>query len=187
MRLPRSFYTRDALEVAPELLGKLLVNKFEDGYVEKKIITEVEIYRGEEDLASHSRFGKTNRNKVMYEKGGLIYVYFIYGMYWMLNIVTGSKDYPQAILVRGVEELSGPGKVGKWLNLDKSYYGEDLTKSKRIWIENSKSKYKLMVKRKPRVGIDYAGKWKDKKWRYLLVAKKVVNNGNEIIKDKDRK
>lgn len=167
MKLSRGFYTRDVLEVTPELLGKLLFRRFEDGRVEKKMITEVEAYRGEEDMAAHSRFGKTERNKVMYEKGGLIYVYFIYGMYWMLNIVTGKNKHPQAVLIRGVEGVSGPGRVGKWLALDKSFYGADLTKSERIWLTDFKPKSKFKITKTPRVGVDYAGKWAKKKWRFL--------------------
>ncbi len=172
MKLKREFFIRDAKEVAPELLGKILVRKFEDGRVEKKMITEVEIYGGEEDLASHARFGKTKRNAVMYGVGGHIYVYFIYGMYWLMNIITGKEDDSQAILIRGVEGLSGPGKVGKWLKLDKSFYGEDLIKSERIWVESVPScKGSTLVRRierRERIGVDYAGAWARKKWRYIL-------------------
>ena len=164
----RSFYKRDALVVAPSLLGKLLVRRFEKGEVEKRLITEVEVYRGEEDLASHARFGRTRRNSVMYDKGGLVYVYLIYGMYWMLNIVTGSKDLPQAILIRGLEGLVGPGKVGKWLGLNKSFYGEDLTRSKKIWLEEGEEILKRNIKKTPRIGVEYARRWKDKKWRFVL-------------------
>jgi len=170
MILKRNYYTRDALVVAPELLGKILIRRFVGGRVENRAITEVEVYRGEEDKAAHSRFGKTKRNIVMYEKGGLVYVYFIYGMYWMLNVVTGAKNHPQAILIRGVEGIKGPGRVGKWLSLDKSFYGEDLTRSKRIWISesksNSKSKWKII--KTERVGVEYAREWAKKKWRFLL-------------------
>jgi len=141
--------------------------------MEKHIITEVEAYRGQEDQASHARFGKTERNRVMFDRGGLVYVYLVYGMYWMLNIVTGEKEKPQAILIRGIEGINGPGKVGKYLKLDKSFYKEDLIKSKRIWIENdekNKNKEKIRkgrIVRKKRIGIDYAGKWVKKKWRFI--------------------
>lgn len=103
-RLDRSFFTRDVLEVAPDLLGKLLVIKRDDR-IEKYVITEVEAYRGEEDLACHASRGKTKRNEVMYDIGGKIYVYLIYGMYWMLNFVTGEKNMPQAALIRELKVL----------------------------------------------------------------------------------
>ena len=86
-RLKRDFFSRDVLEVAPELLGKNLVRKVE-GQIEKYLITEVEAYRGEKDLACHASKGRTPRTEIMYHNGGLVYVYLIYGMYWMLNIVT---------------------------------------------------------------------------------------------------
>jgi len=169
MRLKRNFYQRDVLQVAPDLLGKLLVRKFSNGKVEKYIITEVEAYRGQEDKASHARFGKTERNKIMFDKGGLVYVYLAYGMYWMLNIVTGEKEKPQAVLIRGTRGIDGPGRLGKQLKLDKSFYGEDLTKSKRIWIEDRKKKTNIEIKRTERIGVSYAGKWAGRKWRFEKV------------------
>ena len=102
MRLRRDFYSRDVLTVAPDLLGKTLVIA-RTGIPEYFTITEVEAYHGEEDLASHARFGKTARNSIMYGQGGFLYVYLIYGIYWMLNIVTGPADSPQAILIRGLK------------------------------------------------------------------------------------
>jgi DNA-3-methyladenine glycosylase len=94
--------------------------------------------------------------------------YIIYGMYWLINLTTGPKDHPQAVLIRGVEGINGPGKVGKWLEIDYSFYGEDVTKSKRIWITEEKSKYKFKIKRTTRIGVDYAGDWAKKKWRFVL-------------------
>lgn len=171
MKLGRNFYQRDVLEVAPFLLGKFLVRKFEDGKVEKRKIIEVEAYGGEEDLASHARFGKTGRNKIMWEKGGFVYVYFVYGMYWMFNITTGKNGQAQAVLVRSVEGIKGPGRVGRWLSLDKSFYGEDLTKSDRIWLEDGNFEKPLKIKRTPRIGVSYAGEWAKKKWRFILQEK----------------
>lgn len=167
-RLERSFFTRDVLEVAPDLIGKLLVIK-RNNKIEKYVITEVEAYRGEEDLACHASKGKTKRNEIMYDIGGKIYVYLIYGMYWMLNFVTGEKDMPQAALIRGIEGFDGPGKLTKHLKIDKSYYGEDLVTSERIWVEANTNKNNFEIIRLPRVGIDYAGEyWKNVPWRYLL-------------------
>src|SRR5512145_53559 len=94
-RLDSNFFSRDVLAVAPELVGKVLVRSFENGLVERFIITEVEAYRGAEDLACHASKGRTPRTEVMYHHGGLVYVYLIYGMYWMLNFVTGEPNNPQ--------------------------------------------------------------------------------------------
>jgi DNA-3-methyladenine glycosylase len=165
LRLNRDFYSRDVLTVAPELLCKRLVIS-RAGIPESFTITEVEAYRGEEDQASHARFGKTSRNAIMYGEGGFLYIYLIYGMYWMLNIVTGRADSPQAILVRGLKNLSGPGVLTRRLEIDKSYHGEDLVNSGRIWIEDSDEK--PLVMQKPRIGIHYAGEpWVSHAWRFL--------------------
>jgi DNA-3-methyladenine glycosylase len=166
-RLDKSFFLRDVLEVSPAMLGKIIVRKFADNHIEKYIITEVEAYSGNGDLACHASKGKTKRTEVMFRAGGLVYVYLIYGMHWMLNIVTGEKDDANAILIRGVKGISGPGRVGKVLQLDKSFYGEDLFTSERIWIENAEPVVKFETS--PRVGIDYAGEpWISKPWRFML-------------------
>jgi len=103
----------------------------------------------------------------MYEEGGVLYMYLIYGMYWMLNIVTSVKDEPQAVLIRGLSGISGPGRVSKHLELDKSFYGEDLMRSVRIWIEENDQHFRYTAH--PRIGIDYAGsEWALKPWRYLM-------------------
>lgn len=166
-RLDKSFFIRDVLEVAPEMLGKIIVRKFADNHIEKFVITEVEAYSGNGDLACHASKGKTKRTEVMFREGGLVYVYLIYGMYWMLNIVTGNEGDANAVLIRGVREISGPGRVGKALQLDKSFYGENLFTSERIWIENVKPVVKFETS--PRIGIDYAGEpWISKPWRFFI-------------------
>jgi DNA-3-methyladenine glycosylase len=113
VRLDYNFYGQEVLDVAPQLLGKLLVRKLETGELLKYRITETEAYCGEEDTACHARAGKTNRTSVLYEKGGLSYVYLCYGIHYLLNVVTGKKDFPQAVLIRGVEGYSGPAKLTK--------------------------------------------------------------------------
>jgi DNA-3-methyladenine glycosylase len=165
-RLDCSFFLRDVLDVAPELLGKVIVRRFENQVIQKFIISEVEAYSGNGDLACHASKGKTQRTEVMFREGGLVYVYLIYGMYWMLNIVTGKENDAAAVLIRGVEGVSGPGRVGKTLQLDKSFYGENLCTSERIWIENADPVVNYTIS--PRIGIDYAGEpWISKPWRFI--------------------
>ena len=164
-KLSNEFFKRDVLTVAPELLGKVLVREFDDNRIERYRITEVEAYRGEEDKACHAAKGRTKRTEVLYHAGGRIYVYFIYGMYWMLNFVTGEEEQPQAVLIRGLEGISGPGRVGKKLELDRGFYGEILP-SARIWIEDNNSR--VQYESTPRIGIGYAGEWAKKNWRFVL-------------------
>ena len=168
-RLPSNFFQRDTLEVAPELLGKTLVRKLEDNSIRKFKITEVEAYCGTEDLACHASKGRTPRTEVMFKEGGLVYVYLIYGMYWMLNIVTGRENDASAILIRGIDNISGPGRVGKALQLNKTFYGENISTSNRIWIEDSDVVTKFSTS--PRIGINYAGEpWISKPWRFITEA-----------------
>jgi DNA-3-methyladenine glycosylase len=169
-RLGHLFFDRDVLDIAPELIGKILVRQFDNGITKRYIITETEAYRGEEDLACHASKGRTPRTEVMYDSGGKVYVYLIYGMYWLLNFVTSEKNYPAAVLIRGIEGFNGPGKLGRELELDKSFYGEDLTTSPRLWVEEGE--LRPSYKATSRIGIDYAGKiWAEKQWRFILEQK----------------
>ena len=166
-RLTNDFYLRDVLNVAPELIGKEIVVRSENDSCKRFAITEVEAYRGNEDKACHASKGRTKRTEIMFFEGGKIYVYFVYGMYWMLNVVTAEKDNPQAVLIRGVEGYSGPGKLTRAMGIDGSYYGVDLTQSDKIWIEDKAVRSDFKTGK--RIGIDYAGNpWKDKPWRYYL-------------------
>jgi len=168
-RLERSFFARDVLKVAPELPGKILVRRFDDGSLVRKTILEVEAYRGVEDLACHASKGRTKRTEIMYYAGGKVYMYLIYGMYWMMNFVTGEKDIPQAVLLRGIDGFDGPGKLTRELRIDKSFYGEDLVTSNRIWVEDSQMEYDII--RTKRIGIDYAGDhWKNMDWRFVITG-----------------
>ncbi len=165
-RLLSSFFEHDVLEVAPQLLGKILVRKFDDGSIQKFLITEAEAYRGTEDLACHASKGRTARTEVMFGEGGRVYVYLIYGMYWMLNFVAGPEGDASAVLIRGLEGISGPGRVGKTLQLEKSFYGENLETSERIWLEDSG--FSPDYSTSPRIGITYAGEpWISKPWRFV--------------------
>ncbi len=176
-KLTRSFYARPTLKVAKELLGKYIVRKFGKKFLTGKII-ETEAYIGPNDKASHAYKGKiTLRNKVEYLAGGYIYIYLVYGMYWQLNIVTSISGKPECVLIRALEPVNerleltnGPGKLCRWLKLDKSFYGEDLTHSSRIWLEDRGEKIKpLQIMATKRIGIDYAGHyWSRRKWRFLL-------------------
>jgi DNA-3-methyladenine glycosylase len=167
IRLQREFFIRDVLHVAPDLIGKNIVVRFGDGEYGRFGVTEVEAYKGAEDKACHASKGRTSRTEIMYHDGGRLYVYLIYGMYWMLNVVTGGENDPQAVLIRGVEKLPGPGRLTRALGIDRSYYGEDLTVSDRIWFEDNGAKpiYKISE----RIGIDYAGEyWKTRPWRFYI-------------------
>jgi DNA-3-methyladenine glycosylase len=165
-RLTNDFYTRDVLIVARELIGKELIVRSAYNSYQSCTITEVEAYRGEEDKACHASKGRTKRTEVMYNEGGKIYVYFVYGMYWMLNVVAGEEDNPQAVLIRGVEGCYGPGRLTRLLGIDGSYYGEDLIDSERIWIEDTGITPDLKTEK--RIGIDYSGvPWKDMPWRFF--------------------
>lgn len=177
-KLGRQFYTRDTLTVAKDLLGKYIVCKTGGKTVVGKIV-ETEAYIGPQDRASHAYGGKiTKRNVAEYYEGGRIYIYLVYGMYWQLNISTSKKGKPECVLIRALDLgdtkksklANGPGKLCRYLRLDKSFYGEDLTKSKRIWLEDWGEKiHPSQIKTSARIGIDYAGPyWSRRKWRFIL-------------------
>ncbi|HVN67474.1 MAG TPA: DNA-3-methyladenine glycosylase [Candidatus Sulfotelmatobacter sp.] len=182
-KIGRDFYTRPALTVARDLLGKYVVRAYRGRKIIGKIV-EVEAYYGPRDRGSHAFGGKkTDRNKIMYHQGGHVYIYLIYGMYWLFNITTGGHDHPEAVLIRAVEPVrgfsgrsaSGPGKVCKAFKLGKSFYGEDLTRSKRIRLED-RDKVKVKIVSGPRIGIDYAGPyWSKVPWRFWVKDNKYVS------------
>jgi len=172
MRLTNSFFNRPADVVARELVGAMLSTKRRDGSIERLEIKETESYMGPHDLASHAAKGRTKRTEVMYAPAGTIYVYLIYGMYHMLNIVTGEKDYPAAVLIRGAGAYDGPGKLTKALGINMAYNGLILGTSAGIWIEDAKDPHPIQTTATPRIGVDYAGVWAKKKLRFV---KKVQN------------
>ena len=164
--LQEEFFHRDCLLVAPELVGKILVRKL-DGNEIRVRITETEAYRGEEDKACHASKGKTPRTELLYGKSGVIYVYLIYGMHWLMNVVTGQEGTPQGVLIRCAEGYEGPAKLTKYLNIDKTFNGQSFVKNPLIWFEDDG--FVPEIKTAPRVGIDYAGEvWKNKPWRFIL-------------------
>lgn len=151
----REFFRRDVLCVAPDLVGLILVRRLPDGTLLRARITETEAYRGAQDTACHACHGRTKRTEVLYHDGGTIYVYLCYGMHWMLNIVTGHVDEPQAVLIRACADgANGPGKLTKRLQIDKVFNGGDITACPELWIEDDGLRFALETD--TRVGIGYA-------------------------------
>lgn len=194
--LPRAFYTRDdVVAVARDLLGKLLVVRSRGGRRASGIIVETEAYRGPEDLASHARGGlRTARTETMYAVGGTAYVYLVYGMHHMFNVVTSARDVPHAVLVRAIEPVEGvgrmrerragasdlargPAKLCQALGIDRGFDGADL-RGGRVWIEDVGSCVpRSTIDSGPRIGIDYAGAWTRKAWRFWIRDSPFVSPG----------
>jgi DNA-3-methyladenine glycosylase len=164
----QSFFARPALTVAQELLGKHLVRQSR-GVRQSAVIHEVEAYVGPHDLASHGRFGRTARTELMFGPAGVWYVYLCYGIHWMLNIVTDGEDWPAAVLLRGAGEFDGPGKLTKGMRIDRRLNGKSAIESSGLWIEDRGLKVRRsQIARTPRIGVDYAGQWKEKRYRFVF-------------------
>jgi DNA-3-methyladenine glycosylase len=162
------FFNRPTLTVARELIGKFLVRRW-GGKTVALMITETEAYGGFKDLASHSRRGKTARNAPMFAGAGTIYVYFTYGMHWMLNLVCGRAEYPAAVLIRGAGDVTGPARLTKALAIDKTLSAQMLGKKSGLWVEDRGVAVKPRdIQRTPRIGINYAGEYAGKPWRFVL-------------------
>ncbi len=197
-RLGRKFYARDTITVAKEMLGKQIVRKIGNEKIIGRI-AEVEVYIGPGDRASHAYKGKrTLRNEAEYFIGGHIYIYLVYGMYWQFNISSSGEGIPECVLIRALEPIAnteicvlgrdylasygmgvdkklknlanGPGKLCRYLKIDKSFYGVDLCASHDIWLEDRGEKINAGdIVSAARVGIDYAGPyWSRRKWRFYL-------------------
>lgn len=199
-KLSKSFYQQPVIGLAKNLLGKIIVHRGRAG-----MITEVEVYRGEEDGACHARFGKTARNAVMYGPPGYTYIYLCYGLHHLLNIVAEGKDFPAAVLIRGMVAVAfsnivraktrlagrsrepwllhrsvantpfesknkslGPGSLTKYLKLTKNDSGRCLFHDRELYLTQGISINPRQIKKAPRIGVAYAGKWADKKWRYYV-------------------
>ena len=162
--------TRKTVAIARGLLGKLLARRLADGSVGRYRITEVEAYDGERDRACHASKGRTPRTAVMYQPGGIWYVYLCYGVHEMLNLVTGPADYPAAVLIRGVEGLAGPGRLTKHLGIDRRLNGRPASPRAALWLEDDGFVVPRGARRSgPRIGVDYAGPvWARKPWRFYL-------------------
>ena len=166
MKLKKEIYAMRAYELAPYLLGKILCRRTTDG-VRRARICETECYFGEDDTACHAHKGRTPRTKTLYEEGGIAYVYLCYGIHSLLNVVSGEKDFPEAVLIRGVEGAQGPGRVTKLLQIDREQNGVSFTDSDEIWIEDDG--FSASYRTDKRVGIDYADKEdREKQWRFIL-------------------
>ena len=167
--IPCSFFNRPTTLVAQELLGKHIIRKINGQRISLKI-TETEAYDGPHDLACHGRFDKTKRTLPMFEPAGTIYIYLIYGIHWMFNIVTREKGYPAAVFIRGVQGLDGPAKVTKFLEIDKGLNGKAAIKKNNLWLEaTGETINKKNILKMPRIGIDYAGPiWSKKRYRFIL-------------------
>ena len=169
--LPKTFFNRPTIAVARDLLGKFLVRKIGTQTIEG-MITEVEAYVGPEDKASHASRGRTERTKVMFGHPGHWYIYLVYGMHHCLNVVTEKEGYPAAILIRSIECVSGPGRVSKHFKIEKRLNEKPASQTGGLWIEDRGICITKLMRGK-RIGVDYAGKWKDKLWRWRVVTWKV--------------
>ena len=195
MKLDYDFYQNDAVTAAKDLLGKIIVREINGQKIMTKIV-DTEAYMGAEDKASHAYNNKkTKRTKTMFGKGGLAYIYLIYGMYHCFNVVTAVKDDPHAVLIRAVEPVdglelikknrnikssniedltNGPGKLSQALKIDKSLDGCDLVKSNKLYLlDQENNDFKVVAA--PRVNIDYAEEYKDKLWRFYIRGNKFIS------------
>ena len=191
MKLPRTFYRQPTEEVAQQLLGKFLIHRHGATTLTGRIVA-TEAYLGPHDLACHASKGRTKRTEVMFGPAGHAYVYFIYGFYNMLNLVTEAKDFPAAVLIRAVEPVrgiermkqnrksdllhnlaSGPGKLCQAFAIDRSLNGADVC-AKVLYLEDRGEPLPRFAAT-PRIGVDYAGKWKDKPLRFVVRDSKFVS------------
>lgn len=165
-RLDSAFFHRDCLEVAPDLVGKILVSKINGEEIRVKI-TETEAYRGEEDTACHAHKGRTPRTEILYGESGICYVYLCYGMHWLMNVITGDKEQPQGVLFRAGEDFNGPAKLTKRLGVTKAQNKTSFITSQELWIEDDGSFCTYHTDK--RVGISYADEDDiNKQWRFIL-------------------
>jgi DNA-3-methyladenine glycosylase len=190
-KLTRSFYARPVLQVARDCLGKILVHQCRRGTTSGRIV-EAEAYRGPEDRAAHSWRGHpTPRTRAMFGPPGHAYVFFVYGMHWHFNLVTGKEGDPHAVLIRAVEPLegldlmatrrgvakdrveltNGPGKLCQALGIDREQYGADLCGDRIYLLDAPRSR----SRRTPRIGVDYAGAWALEPWRFFEPENRYVS------------
>lgn len=170
MRLTRAYFNRPTLKVARSLIGKYLVRSIDGRAIAGKII-EVEAYVGPQDKACHASKGRTKRTDVLFGPPGQSYVYLIYGMYHCLNVVTEREEFPAAVLIRAIEVdgvlIDGPGRLCRALQIDLSLNRIDLTMQESLWFEDRGGRIlRGQVAALPRIGVDYAGTWAKKPYRF---------------------
>lgn len=179
--LKQSFYFIPAKQLAQNLLGRYIVRKIGKRELVGKIV-ETEAYLGPEDKAAHSYRGrKTLRNHILFHPGGYVYIYLVYGMYWQFNITSRKDNKPECVLIRALEPMqgvkdgtdiknlaNGPGKLARWLRLNKSFYGQPLFVKKNLWLEEGDKIPLSKIISAPRVGIDYAQEWAPKRLRFYI-------------------
>lgn len=174
--LSRAYFRRPTLTVARSLLGKYLVRRNGRKLLTGRIV-EVEAYVGPRDRASHASRGRTKRTEVMFGPPGVAYVYLVYGMHHCFNIVTERDGYPAAVLVRAVQLnlsspptlIEGPGRVCRVFQIDRTLNTLDVTLGRTLWVEDRGERVPAsQVVAAPRIGVDYAGEWAAKPWRFRL-------------------
>jgi DNA-3-methyladenine glycosylase len=171
--LPQAFFDRPADRVARELLGAALVVRAADGRLTRHMVFETEAYLGAHDLACHGSRGLTQRNATMFGPAGHWYVYLCYGVHEMLNLVVGPRDWPAAVLIRGVEGSIGPGRLTKALGIDRRLNATAATGVESgLWLEDRGTQLpRRAVQITPRIGVDYSGPvWSAKPWRFMIEA-----------------
>jgi DNA-3-methyladenine glycosylase len=184
-RLGFAFFEQTAIRLSARLPGTILVKRV-GRHLRRARIVEVEAYCGPKDLASHSSKGRTARTEVMFGPAGRAYVYFIYGMYWMFNVVAGRTGHAHAVLIRAAEpldgwdaDLTGPGKLARAFRITRTHNGIDLTRDD-FHFETDPG-YRPRVLRSPRIGVDYAGAWKDKHYRFVDVRNPIAPRLRDIL------
>lgn len=180
IQLEQSFYVQPALTLAQALIGKIIVRRVRRKVFHARIV-ETEAYIGAHDLACHAAKGRTNRTEVMFGQAGRAYVYLIYGMYDMFNIVAADIDDPQAVLIRAAEplngwsaDLSGPGKLTRALKITRTDNGVILTSDRLHLLDDPADRPRIVAT--PRIGIDYAGEWKHELLRFVDPASKSLSS-----------
>lgn len=194
-KLPLSFYTNpDVVQVARELVGCKLFTHI-NGVLVGGVIVETEAYNGRTDMACHAYPNKhTPRTEIMYKEGGVAYVYFVYGMHYLFNVVTNDQGFADAVLIRGIEPIlgveemmirrksnqsskmltGGPARLSQALGIDKGLNGANLSGNK-VWIEPREVNLKLEIRESKRIGVDYAGEDANLPWRFSIIGNKFVS------------
>lgn len=166
------FADKNTVAVARALLGKLLVRARAEGPPARHRIVEVEAYHGQRDRACHAARGRTVRTEVMFGPSGVWYVYLCYGMHELLNLVTGPEGHAAAVLIRGLEGVSGPGRLTRRLGIDRSFNARPASFETGLWLEDDGFRPRPAdVQATPRIGVDYAGPyWAARRWRFVLAS-----------------